>query len=122
MGENAVAVKPPPFYQKYPEAWFKQIESQFVLGKVTVSQTKYHIALSALPEDVIANLIGKDESYEALKKTVLESLKENKHKLIEHALAKVSLGDRRPSQLVAEIQRNFSEIGLAAEETIIKIG
>jgi len=120
MTEAALSVKPPPFYPKYPETWFKQLESQFILSKITNTSTKYHIALSNLPENVAANVIGDDANYENLKKSILDSLKQNKHNLIEQALAKMSLGDKRPTQLVAEIQRNFSDIGLNAEEAIIK--
>jgi len=120
MTEGAVSVKAPMFYTKHPSAWFKQIESQFVLSKITNTVTKYHIALASLPEDVIGDIMPQKEDYDTLKETVLNSLRENKHKLIEQALAKMSLGSKRPTQLVAEIQRNFADIGLAAEEGIIK--
>jgi len=116
-----VSVKILPFYSKNPSVWFRQMESQFHLAKVVSSETKYHHILSALPEDIAANLpFDEDSSYENLKKAVLDSLTANKHQLIEQALSAVELGNKRPTQLVVEIKRRFTEIGLTPDETIIK--
>ena len=118
---NRVSVKPPPFYFKNPGSWFRQMDSQFVLAGITQSTTKYHHIMAALPEDIVANVLT-DEivGYEDLKKAVLDHLKANKHELIEQALAAVELGDKRPSQLVADIKKRFNDIGLKADDTIIK--
>ena len=51
-----VAVKPPAFYRQSPSVWFKQMESQFALGNLTKSETKFYYILSALPKDVARNL------------------------------------------------------------------
>jgi len=118
---NHYSVKVPPFYQKFPETWFLQLESQFVLGKITSERTKFHHALSALPEDVACNVnITDSMEYTALKEQILSNLKANKHVLIQQALNTIELGDRRPSQLVAEITRRFSEIGLKPDDSIVK--
>jgi len=116
-----VSVKILPFYTKNPGVWFRQMESQFHLAKVTSPETKFHHILSALPEEIAANLpIDDDMTYEALKKAVLDSLTANKHQLIEQALSAVELGNKRPTQLVVEIKRRFAEIGLTPDEAIIK--
>jgi hypothetical protein len=51
-----VAVQPPPFYRKSPEVWFRQLESQFVLARITTEVTKFHHTIAALPEDVACDL------------------------------------------------------------------
>lgn len=118
---NHIAVKPPPFYHKCPAVWFRQMESQFELAKITLSSTKYHHVLSHLPEDIASNLTLSDDSdYEKLKEEILSSLKQNKHLLIEQALSRVEIGDKRPTQLVVEIKKRFSDIGLPAEECLVK--
>ena len=58
--------------------------------------------------------------YDQLKKAVLDHLQANKHQLIEQALSAFELGDKRPSQLVSDIKKRFQEIGLKADDTIVK--
>jgi len=116
-----VSVKHLPFYHKSPEVWFLQMESQFALAKIKCTTVKYHHILAALPVDIACNLsIGTEQDYEKLKGEVLNSLRENKHSLIEKALSAVELGDRRPTQLVTEIKRRFTDIGLPIDDNIIK--
>jgi hypothetical protein len=55
-----------------------------------------------------------------LKAAVLDSLRANKFQLIEDALAAVELGDKRPSQLVLDIKRRFTDVGLTADDAVIK--
>jgi hypothetical protein len=113
-------IKPPPFYQKSPVLWFKQMESQFFLAGIQSTITKYHHAMAVLPEEVICNVDLSINDYDALKVAVIDSLKANRFELIERAMAALELGDRKPSQLVIEIQRRFSEVGIEVDETIVK--
>jgi len=117
-----VAVKPPPFYTKSPSTWFKQMESQFHLAKISASSTKFHHVLSCLPENIVCELPLDDmvEDYEILKKSIIESLSANKHERIDQALSAVPLGDKRPSAYVTDLKRKFSDIGLTPEAEIIK--
>jgi len=118
---NHVAVKPPQFYKRNPESWFRQMESQFALAKITSPITKFHHVMAVLPEDLFAEVVTDEiNSYELLKTAILDHLKENKHQLIENALAAMELGDKRPSQLVSEFKRRFNEIGLKADDTLVK--
>ena len=55
-----------------------------------------------------------------LKQAVITHLKANSHELIERPLSAMELGDKRPSQLVNEDKRWFAEIGLKADDKIIK--
>jgi len=116
-----MSVKPPPFYRKSPETWFLQLESQFVLAKITSSSVKFHHVLAVLPEDIVAELsISSSTDYNQLKSTVIDHLRENKHTMIQQALSDVSLGDKRPSRFVHEIKRSFTDIGLTPDDAIIK--
>lgn len=115
-----VAIKPPSFYRKMPEVWFHQLESQFAIAGITSDTTKFHHALAGLPEDVACDINFDDISYNSLKASVISGIKANRHQLIEEALATVELGDRRPTQLVTDIQRKFRDVGLVPDDTIIK--
>jgi len=116
-----VSVKLLPFYKKSPSTWFRQMESQFHLAKITNDETKFHHILAALPEEIASFLpLDEEASYEKLKKLVIDSLKANHHQLIEEALSAVELGDKRPTQLVVEIKRKFADIGITPDEAIIK--
>lgn len=118
---NLVAVKPAPFYRNNPIVWFKQLEAQFKLSNIKTSSTKYYHTLTSLPEDIAGNLtLSDDESYDNLKAEILRSLKANKHLLIEQALSRIELGDKRPTQLVLDIKRRFTEVGMQVDESIIK--
>lgn len=117
---SRIAINPPAFYRKSPELWFRQLESRFTLAGITNAETKFHHTLAALPEDVAGFIDLDTEDYTSLKASVLEALRANRHQRIEEALAAVELGDRRPSQLVTDIKRRFSEVGLQVDDSIIK--
>ena len=89
---GGVAVKAPPFYRKSPEAWFRQMESQFALAAVTKSDTKFHHVLAALPEDIVSNIdLDTPAEYEWLKEKIIKSLRANKHQLIEELCPQLSM-------------------------------
>jgi len=116
-----VAIKAPTFYKRAPQVWFKQMESQFMLANITKTETKFHHILSALPEEVAVNIdLDCGGNYDQLKENVLSSLKPNQHELIDQALRGLELGEKRPTQMVGEIRRRFQDIGLEAEEKIVK--
>jgi len=117
---SRVSVKPPPFYLKSPETWFLQLESQFHLAGITSPTTKFHHVIASLPEDIACNVLCSNTNYDDLKKSIIESLKANKHQMIEEALSALSLGEKRPTQLVVEIKRKFSDIGLQVDDAIVK--
>lgn len=97
------------------------MEAQFTLAGITKSTTKYLHVMASLPEDIACDVISDDiDTYESIRSAVLDNLSANKHHLIEQALSALELGDKRPTQLVSEIKRRFSDIGLTADDTIIK--
>ena len=76
--------------------------------------------MAVLPEEVISNLGELPSDFEQLKAGVLESLKANRFQLIEEAMSTLNLGERKPSHLVTEIRRKFSEVGVQVDDTIVK--
>jgi len=118
---NHMAVKPIPFSTKNPETWFRQMESQFHLARISSAVTKYHYVLSALPEEVVNEIpLDSAEQYEVIKQKVLENLKGNKHQLIDQALSAVSLNGKRPTQIINEIRRRFADVNISADDALIK--
>jgi len=116
-----VSVKLITFCHKNPEMSFLRLESQFELANIRKDSTKYHHVVAALQENIICNIsITGGAVYSELIKSVLNSLKENIHLLIEKALSSIDLGDKRPFQLVLEIKRRFLDIGFRPDESIKK--
>ena len=115
-----ITVKPPPFYRKSPETWFRQLEAQFSLAGVTSERTQFYHALAALPEEIACDVDPAINRYRDLKEAILDSLRANRFLLIEEALSTMQLNDRRPAQFVADIKRRFAEVGLKADEAVIK--
>ena len=73
----AAAVKLPDFWPHATEAWLLQIEAQFRISKVTVSQTKFDLAVQKLNEATVCRLLDLlanpgDQPYEALKARLVQ--------------------------------------------------
>jgi hypothetical protein len=75
---NAVAIKLPPFYKSNPTMWFRQVEAQFDIRRITEDKTKFAYLLSALPADIaelmesaIENATG-DDKYNSLKVALIK--------------------------------------------------
>ena len=54
---TTVSVKLPTFWTDSPEVWLIQVEAQFEVKRITVSQTKFNHCLAALPQDVACRLL-----------------------------------------------------------------
>ncbi|CAM1298090.1 Uncharacterised protein g2022 [Pycnogonum litorale] len=48
------SIKVPPFYRNNVNAWFRQVESQFILANITSEKTKFYHSVANLPEDIAA--------------------------------------------------------------------
>ena len=48
---STVSVKVPPFWPDSVEAWFIQVEAQFVLKGVTANSTKFYYCISAFNQE-----------------------------------------------------------------------
>lgn len=105
-----VAVKPAPFWQKDPELWFLQLESQFSLSNITNDDTKFFTTVSAIDTTILQSVrdlvlspptTGK---YEALKQRLTSLFAESESARLQQLLQETQLGDMRPSQLLNKMK------------------
>lgn len=116
-----VSVRPPPFWRENPALWFKQLESQFITNGITASDTKFHVAVSALDTAIISQVsdlvmnppaAGK---YESLKIRLQERFAESETQRFRKLLGDFDLGDKKPSHLWREMR------ALAGENNVTEL-
>ncbi|XP_076247800.1 uncharacterized protein LOC143187473 [Calliopsis andreniformis] len=106
----SVAIRVPPFWEKSPATWFRQLESQFVLSEITRDSTKYHYVSANLENkytDVVMDIINNPpatDMYETLKAELIRRLSDAKEQNIRHLLEHEEIGDRKPSIFLRRLQ------------------
>ncbi|XP_076182736.1 uncharacterized protein LOC143154659 [Ptiloglossa arizonensis] len=105
-----VAIRVPPFWEKNPETWFRQLESQFVLAGITQDSTKYHY-VSAHLENQYADLVNDiisdpptQNMYDTLKAELIRRLSDTREQKIRTLLEHEEIGDRKPSTFLRRLQ------------------
>ena len=107
---SAVALKLPTFYTTQPEIWFAQAEAQFNIRGVTSDDTKYYYAVAALDQDTATRLLAtlqnppENNKYSSLKTQLLKTYGFSRRGRAAKLLDIASLGDRKPSALLAEMR------------------
>jgi hypothetical protein len=110
---SRVSLKIPPFWKSNPALWFKQLESQFINCGIVQDSAKYHAVVPAIESNIlseVSDIIMKtpeNNMYEKLKTTMINRFLEpetTKLKKILHTRT-FELGDKRPSQLLREMQK-----------------
>lgn len=105
-----VAFKAPIFWESDPALWFAQIESQFMIAGLSSDTTKFHAVVAALEPKVlncVRDIVIKpptNNAYEALKTRVLNFYEQSESSKLKLLLNDLQLGDRRPSQLLCEME------------------
>lgn len=105
-----VSVKYSPFNREDPEIWFTQLEAQFQLAGVTVDGTKYGHLIAALDNETIQCVRDKvlhppnANKYESLKGAITSRICDSEKIKLNKLLSGVQLGDKKPSQLLREMQ------------------
>ena len=109
-----MAIKIPNFNALDPHLWFCMCESTFQLATpkpITESVTKYNYCVAHLPAEV-ASIVRdviidqqKDDPYQQLKDAVIERCGESRSQEIRKLITGEQLGDRKPSQLLREMER-----------------
>lgn len=104
-------VKLPDFVEEYAELWFWQVEAAFEAARVLSDRKKYNTIIGQLPTRVmykLADLRTKPPQdgrmYETLKQRIMEEFADTTQAKITQLLEAMSLGDRKPSQLLAEMR------------------
>lgn len=119
-----VAFKSPqPLFSQNPLVWFNILEQQFLVAGITTESTKYSHAVSALDarlHNQFADLIIRDKGrtpYTIFKTEILRILGESQKVKLHNILHGLSLGDKKPSQLLNDFKLNA---GTAFGEAPIK--
>lgn len=108
---DRVTIRPPPFWRADPKLWFVQLEAQFEISRITVDSTKYNYVVSAIDTDILTQIADfllnppTENKYEELKIRLIDIYSESNEKKLRKLLSEVSLGDKKPSQLLAEMSR-----------------
>ena len=95
------------YWGNRPTLWFAQAEGNFELHGETNSRRKFFRVLNALPEDITRQVADLIESvpevspYETLKARLLGAAKVTDFQRAEKLMALPTLGDRKPSDLLA---------------------
>jgi len=107
----AVSMKIPPVWTFDPELWLQHIEAIFSTHRVTADNTRFQHAVAGLDaatlkvvRDIVANPPTTDK-YLALKTAIIQRLGPTRQTQIKQLLCDVHLGDRKPSQLLRDMQQ-----------------
>ena len=112
-----VAIKIPPFDSANIKIWFRILESQFKLTKITSSATQFHHLLSNIPLSITTGISESAldaENYDQLKAQVLQSYEKSKHDLFDEFINKKVL-DCKPSVFLNEILKAGQNVGVSED-------
>lgn len=111
---------PQPLFAQNPTVWFAILEQQFKLTNIKTESTKFSHAVSALDarlHDRFASFITRQDlgkcPYTEFKQEVIKILGESERTKLHKLLHGLTLGDQKPSQLLAKFREyagsNFAE-------------
>jgi hypothetical protein len=110
-------IKLPPFWQSRPAAWFVIVESRFRLRNIVDETAKFDHVLSALPEDMVGQILDLVEAapaatpYTFLRARLLETHSLSDYKKWDMLQKTKQMGGRKPSKLLADMME-FCPAGL----------
>jgi hypothetical protein len=111
---NHVSIKPPQFLETSASSWFKIMEAQFVIGKVTLTQTQFFHCLGALPSHVVdklSNDILESHNYSTLKEAVVSFYERSKPEIFENLISNTTMTGK-PSIFLNEILKAAGKVGV----------
>ena len=110
-----LSVKAPAFDEVSAARWFKIMESNFVLAKITASATKFHHILSSLPVDV-TNKLSEDvidsNDYDNIKSSVIALYSKSAPELFDALLSQNNIMCSKPTLFLQEIRKLASQMNL----------
>lgn len=119
LGEEAeqtslVSIKPGVFDEAAVGGWFRILEAQFTLNKITKESTKFYHVVAALPSGIIGKIsddVMDKEEYTLLKKTIVDIYERTKPELFEQLISKTSMTGR-PSVFLQELRSIAAKVGV----------
>lgn len=113
----AVAIKPIKFSETSASLFFKVLEAQFNLNKITANRTQFYHALSGIPVEVLENVpvtIIDCEDYEELKLSITSFYERSKSEVFDKLISATSTTGR-PSVYLRELQQLAAKVGVGEE-------
>lgn len=113
---NSVSLKLPKFWSQDPKMWFVQVEKQFSLKNITSSSTKFDHIVANLDNDVAGKVRSAiitpaaTDPYKKLKDLILARCRPSKDQRMRQALQVDALGDRKPSELLSDLERQLDDV------------
>lgn len=111
MQIQKIGIKVPPFWHDCPEIWFAQIEAQFSVGKITSDNAKFNTIVASIESKVLCQVSDavlnppQNEKYANIKNMIISRYSDSAQCKMQKLLSEMSLGDQKPSQLLAEMKR-----------------
>lgn len=119
VSDLSTKIKLPDFFAENVELWFWQVESAFIASGIASDVKKYHAIIGQLPSRVIFKLAdfksnppARNQMYETLKNRIVKEYADSEQTKITKLLEDMSLGDRKPSQLLAEMRTKASNTAI----------
>ncbi|XP_017462173.1 PREDICTED: uncharacterized protein LOC108355525, partial [Rhagoletis zephyria] len=104
-------VKLPDFVEEHTDLWFWQVEAAFEAADIVSDKKRYYTIIGQLPTRVMYKLAdfrtnppARNEMYDNLKARIINEFADSTHTKLTKLLSDLSLGDRKPSQLLAEMR------------------
>ena len=123
---SAISIKIPPYWSQDPMIWFAQVESQFATRGISTERTRYDHVVAALPQevamevrDVIVNP-PTSNPYSKLKEKLLDRTTQSEQKRLHTLLTSLELGDRKPTQLLREMERLLGQTDGQIDQALFK--
>lgn len=105
-----VNIKVPAFWRTEPALWFVQLEAQFELSRIQSDRVKYNTVISNIDSATLVHVSDivlnppQTNKYETVRKRLIENFTDSEQKRLKRLLSEIELGDKRPSQLLREMQ------------------
>ncbi|XP_076674676.1 uncharacterized protein LOC143372416 [Andrena cerasifolii] len=101
---TAAPIRVPTFWPQKVSLWFRQLEAQFVIARITKDETKFGYVVAQLDgkyaeevEDIICNPPD-TKKYEAIKTELIKRLSDSDTTRVRKLLETEEIGDRTPTQ------------------------
>ena len=114
---HAVSIKPPDFSEANPATFFTILEAQFELKNISLSQTKFYHAITAIPHTILNTItesIIQKKDYNELKDAVLTTYEKSKPEMFEKLISKTVMTGK-PSLFLIELTKIAAKIGVCEE-------